>query len=370
MSMDHPIQHVKPPRSPARIVSTRVWMDLSSKGGTRALYGALIALGFIPQPLPPEPPARRHALASLAGGALAFIDVSWPSPREWHRLDRLCHAVPDAQSRGRITLSRLDGGHVSPQDRAWVTGLGFADLVPEWIDGNGTATLCEVLSRASAQVGIPPPAAEELVPYSRVLSEEEPVVAARAVVRALTGESPEAFAVRLGSVLDVRNRHWSLTDYPRCFIGGEAVDALMQMLRRPREEVVALGQALAELGLLVHVAHDHPFLDRHLYYRLAWSSTADAVDAAAVWSMLNLELPKLTATRHYMGTAYPSCFVGEDAVTLLSRSFGIDRVDAWLLMHRMAQWGFIEHVARARPFIDGHFFYRWTVANDGESHDA
>jgi len=34
-------------------------------------------------------------------------------------------------------------------------------------------------------------------------------------------------------------------------------------------------------------------------------------------------------------------------------------VDAWLALHRMARWGWIEHVTQARPFIDGHFFYRW-----------
>jgi hypothetical protein len=37
-------------------------------------------------------------------------------------------------------------------------------------------------------------------------------------------------------------------------------------------------------------------------------------------------------------------------------------VDAWLALHRIAQWGWIEHVTRSRPFIDGHFFYRWRGA--------
>ena len=348
-----------------RIISARVWLDLPSTGGTDALRGALISMGFIPQPLPFEPEARRRALASLADGALAFIDVSWPSPRAWRRLDRLWQAVPDAASRQRITLSRLDGGHVSPQDRSWAASLGFADLVPEWVDGCGAATLKATLTRASVQVGRAPPAPEDLVAYSRARSAEETAVPARAVVRGLTGESPEAFVARLSTVLDIRDRHWGLTDYPRCFIGSEAVEMLMPLLRRPREEVVALGQALAELGLLTHVTQEHPFLDRHLYYRLAWSATVDAIDAAAVWRVLELELPTLTDTRHYLGKAYASCLVGEEAVTLLAGHFGIDRVDAWLLMHRMAQWGFIEHVTHARPFIDGPFFYRWTVADDG-----
>lgn len=304
-----------------------------------AAPGALLSMGFIPQPLPLEPAARRNALATLTEGALALVDVSWPSTHEWRRLDRLC--------------------------RAWATGLGFAALVPEWNDGNGAATLRDALVRACAQVGVPPPAPEQLLPFSCVLSPDEPVVAARALVRMLTGRSPEAFVAQLGTVLDVGDRQWNLSGYPRCFVGSDAVEALVHALHRSRDEAVALGQALGELGLLVHVAHDHPFLDRHLYYRLAWSARADAVDAAEVWRTLERELPGLTDTRHHLGTAYPACFVGAEVVTLLARRFDLDRVDAWLLMHRMAQWGLVEHVTRSRPFIDGHFFYRRAGADEG-----
>lgn len=367
--MLHPSQQAWQAMPSSRFVSSRVWLDLPSKGGTGTLRGALMSMGFIPQPLPLEPAARRSALATLADGALAFADISWPATHGWRRLDRLCRAVPDTASRQRITLSRLDGGHVSPQDRFWAKSLGFADLVPEWNDGNGATTLRDVLTRASAQVGVPPPAPEHLVPFSRALSPDEPVVPARALVRLLTGQSPEAFVSQLGSVLDLSDRRWGLSEYPRCFVGGDAVETLMNSLHRSREEAVALGQALGELGLLVHVVQDHPFLDQNLYYRLAWSATVDAIDAGQVRSTLERELPGLTDTRHYLGTPYPACFVGAEVVTLLARHFTIDRVDAWLLMHRMAQWGFVEHVTRARPFIDGHFFYRWTGADDGATAD-
>lgn len=368
--MAHPSRQAKPVMPSTRLVHSRLWLDLPSMGGTNALRGALMSMGFIPRPLPLEAAARRSALATLADGALAFVDVSWPSTHEWLRLDRLCLAVADAASRQRITLSRLDGGHVSPQDRAWATHLGFADLVPAWTDGGVSTTLREVLARALAQVGAPPPAPEDLVPYSGALAGHEDAVPARALVHSLTGQSPEALATRLSSVLDVSDRRWGLADYPRCFVGSDAVQVLMHVLHRSRDEVVALGQALGDLGLLVHVVQEHPFLDQNLYYRLAWSATADAIDAAEVWRTLERELPVLTDTHHYLGTAYPSCFVGKEVVTTLAHRFGIERVDAWLLMHRMAQWGFVEHVTRARPFIDGHFFYRWTGDGGGGAFGA
>ena len=110
--MAHPSQQAWQAMPSSRFVSSRVWLDLPSKGGTGTLRSALMSMGFIPRPLPLEPAARRSALATLADGALAFADVSWPSTHRWRCLDRLCRAVPDTASRQRIALSRLDGGSV------------------------------------------------------------------------------------------------------------------------------------------------------------------------------------------------------------------------------------------------------------------
>ena len=180
----------------------------------------------------------------------------------------------------------------------------------------------------------------------------------------LTGEAPEAFVARLAASLDTTDRRWRLQDYPRCFVGSQAVEHLMRSLRRPREDVLALGQALGELGLLVHVMQEHPFLGQDLYYRLAWSDTLDRVDAADLWQTVEEGLPLLTAARSHHGREYVDCFVGEEAVTLVADRHGMHRVDAWLALYRIAQWGWIEHVTCVRPFIDGHFFYRFRGARD------
>lgn len=344
---------------------TRVWLGLPAEGGTDALRGALMAMGLIPQPLPLDAEPRRQALSTLADGALAFLDVSDPALHGAPPLSTLMQALPDPSAAGRIMLSRTRGGHVSPQDRAWVRGLGLADLLPDWLGAPDRQGLREVLGWAARSTGLDEPAPSEWLGESHVpAGAGNDQLAARATVWDLTGEAPEAFVARLATSLDIADRRWRLQDYPRCFVGSQAVEHLMQSLRLPHEDVLALGQALGELGLLVHVMQEHPFLDQALYYRLAWSDALDRVDAADLWQTVEECLPLLTAARSHHGREYADCFVGEEAVTLVADRHGLHRVDAWLALHRIAQWGWIEHVTRGRPFIDGHFFYRWRGARD------
>jgi hypothetical protein len=348
----------------AAAARTRIWLDLPSGGGTEALRGALMALGLIPQPLPLDPEPRRRALATLANGALAFVDLSDPALHGPRPFAALLQALPDAGAAGRVMLSRTRGGHVSPQDRAWAHDLGFADLVPDWIGGPQWQTLRSALAWAGRLTGLDEPPAHECQAYVRVLpGSSEDRDAARSLVWGLTGESPEAIATRLAGSLDIADRRWRLHDYPRCFVGSQAVEYLMHSLRRPRQEALALGQALGTLGLLVHVVQEHPFLDQDLYYRLAWSDALDGIAADALWRSAEQVLPAITSTRSYRGKDYAHCFVGDEAVTLIAERHALHRVDAWLALHRIAQWEWIEHVTGARPFIDGHFFYRWKGAS-------
>lgn len=119
----------------AQAARTRIWLDLPSGGGTEALRAALIAMGLMPQPLPPEPELRQRALATLSDGALAFLDVSDAALHGQRPLSALLQALPQPSAAGRILLSRSRGGHVPPQDRAWARSLGFAGLLPDWLGG-------------------------------------------------------------------------------------------------------------------------------------------------------------------------------------------------------------------------------------------
>lgn len=79
----------------------------------------------------------------------------------------------------------------------------------------------------------------------------------------------------------VADRSWRGGKFPRCMVGSEAIDALAQKFRLSRAEATVLGQSLLDLGLLRHVADEHPFADDFLFYRIADAHSAPSPAARA-----------------------------------------------------------------------------------------
>lgn len=71
---------------------------------------------------------------------------------------------------------------------------------------------------------------------------------------------------------DVRDRRYGFParNYPRCFVGSEAVEALIEGgIAVDREDAIRLGNLLLAAGVFRHVLGEHPFRDEHLFYRFA-----------------------------------------------------------------------------------------------------
>ncbi|MBL8326757.1 MAG: hypothetical protein JNJ89_17530 [Rubrivivax sp.] len=340
-------------------------LDLPQTPGHAALRAALMALRLPPTPLATQPAERQQWLAKLAAqpDALAFIDISRTPGAPAKGLVDLFVCAPDGPARRRIMLTRMADGHVSEADRRWVRELGFADLLPQPEPEDCEGTLREAADWAARIVGVPALPAADLARFTRVSAQPAAAVTARALIRRHTGLSAEGLATRLTTLLDVQDRRWRLQGFAQCFVGSEAVHSIASGWSCTRADAVTLGQALARLGLLVHVAHEHPFLDDHLFYRLAWSGgeAGERNELGALWNTLSLPGGLEAKTRHYLGKAYADCWVGRQAVDLLCDKHGLDRLAAWLAMHRLMQFGLFEHVTRARPFIDGDFFYRFAA---------
>eukprot|EP01027_Heterolobosea_sp_BB2_P012254 GEZU01017775.1.p1 GENE.GEZU01017775.1~~GEZU01017775.1.p1 ORF type:complete len:167 (+),score=24.38 GEZU01017775.1:240-740(+) len=64
----------------------------------------------------------------------------------------------------------------------------------------------------------------------------------------------------------VKDRKYRLKTYPKCFIGGEAVDWFVNNLGLSRQDSVSLGRLLQERGVFDHVCKDHLFKDEYLFY--------------------------------------------------------------------------------------------------------
>lgn len=67
--------------------------------------------------------------------------------------------------------------------------------------------------------------------------------------------------------LDIQDRRFRLTVYPKCFVGSEAVTWFAKTQNATREAAVRVGQALVEQGIFHHVTDEHPFKDEYLFYR-------------------------------------------------------------------------------------------------------
>lgn len=62
-------------------------------------------------------------------------------------------------------------------------------------------------------------------------------------------------ALRMQQGVEVRDRHWHLKRYSACFVGREAVTWLLHGagVAATKDEAIALGNAMMQLGLLAHV---------------------------------------------------------------------------------------------------------------------
>jgi hypothetical protein len=341
-----------------------VLLDLPHTPGRAVLRAALMALRLPPTPLPAHPGERLQGLATLAAqpNALAFIDISHRPGTPATGLAELFGCAPEGQARRRIMLTRLAEGHVSQADRRWVREMGFADLLPEPEAEDCEGTLRVAADWAAGIVGMNALPAADLARFARAAAQPVAELTARSLIRRRTGLAAEALASRLAMQLSIQDRRWRLHSFAQCFVGNEAVKVIASTWSCTPAEAVALGQALGRLGLLVHVVQEHPFLDDHLFYRLAWSDDAgEQSDLGTLWNTLSLPGGLEAKTRHYLGKAYADCWVGRQAVDLLVGKHGLDRLAAWLALHRLMQFGLFEHVTRARPFIDGEFFYRFAA---------
>lgn len=337
-------------------------LDLPDLPARAALRAGLMAMRVPPGTLPSDRRARDAVLRQLGDHpeTVVFIDISRSGPSMRPTLLQLDSQIPPGECRRRVFLTRLAGGHVSDSDRNWVRSLGFAHLFFEFDANDCEGELRTALDAVAAVLSIPTIAPAELQRYARALKKERSAVSPRALIRAVTGLSAEALAAELEKSLDIQDRSYRLQTYPKCFLGSDAVAWIARRCRRSIPDAVTIGQALGTLGLLVHVAQEHPLLDEPLFYRMAVSPAVDRLGLAGVWHGLRGKDGVAIADRSYLGTTYPRCWIGSDAVTKLCMQHTLARHEAWIVLHRLMQLGLFEHVTQSRLFIDGTFFYRFT----------
>lgn len=349
-----------------RPVDATVWLDLPEVIGRSVLKNSLMAMGVVPSNLPSAGRSRDAALRRLADRPrhLAFIDISHRVGDSVSKLLNLAARVPWMPVRHRIILTRLlDGpemGHVSEADRYWVRRLGFQDLVAELDNAESGGGLQETISMVTSSLDIEPLPPERLKHLASSSRKAVGMTSPRLRLRELCGCSAEVLCKEMHSSLDIHTRRLYGKSLKYCFFGSEAVVWLSERFALRPDQAVDVGRDLMSMGLLAHVAHQHLFEDGDQLYQLTVSEIADGLDPWQVLARLTGPEGPTVEQRSYLHKERIRCWVGSEAVDCLVKWHGIERFDAWIVLHRLMQFGLIDHITRTRPFIDGRFYYRFT----------
>lgn len=339
-----------------------VLLDLPTGASRSALRAGLMASNLPPTDLPTDKHQRDAVLGGLADReeAVVFIDISHLADSRRPGILELDALVPKGESRRRVFLTRLEGGHVSLADRRWVQSLGFADIFPEFSSADSTGWLGHALEGIHALYSLPSIAQPELARYLGALVSDAKQASPRDRLRHLTGLSAESLAQNLNGLLDIRDRTYRFKVYPQCFVGKEATAKLVRTFGCSDQQAVSLGQDLVTLGLLVHVTHGHSFQNEELFFRLAVSAAVDHLNLGKIYAELRAKQGVAVADRSYLGKIYPQCWIGSEAVDWLVARNQLARHEAWMVLQRLEQFGLLEHVVQEHDVKDGMYYYRFT----------
>jgi Domain found in Dishevelled, Egl-10, and Pleckstrin (DEP) len=300
---------------------------------------------------------QRAAYHLTTPNSLVVLDLSRLKSYRMHILD-LARAIESPGLRNRFFLTNVHGA-VPTSDEKFARTLGFSHLVsdldPRQIVGNintFTSWICKTLELNSS-------ALHRLPTYLKTVPLSSLKESPREMIQRLVGCSAETLLDEMLRSLNISDRLYRLKKYRQCFLGTEATAWFVKRYKLTEEQSVMLGNALQQLGLLYHVAHEQAFANEGYFYRLATSKTVDALPMQQVLHTLMIGKGVEIADRSYLGKTYTQCFIGSEAVDHLVNKWSIDRLDAWIALHRFEQLGLLEHVTQEHGFVDGSFFYRF-----------
>jgi ketosteroid isomerase-like protein len=67
--------------------------------------------------------------------------------------------------------------------------------------------------------------------------------------------------------IETKNRFYNIKKYPRCFVGSEAIEWMINKYKISVEDAIKLGQKLIDDQWIHHVTDDHQFENGNLFYR-------------------------------------------------------------------------------------------------------
>jgi len=186
----------------------------------------------------------------------------------------------DADVEKREEMVRLtNGARTVPQVFFNSKLIGGADALKSAVEDGRIKELVEVL-RQGPDDNTPKPKAEVTA-----------VAGGTANVDSIECE-PDEFAELARAMRDpvtglsIKDRYHYLRPFPKCFVGHECVDWLLQRVPalKTRADAVDLGQRMMNAHYFHHVCYDHGFKDAYLFYRFISEEKNNALNQTGILS--------------------------------------------------------------------------------------
>jgi small-conductance mechanosensitive channel len=202
-------------------------------------------------------PRPEVELLRLGESSLDFELLVWTAdPRHASRLlSELNFRIVAALRAARVEIP-------FPQRDLHLRSLSLERALAAWTRRN----LPEALEEAAPPPVAPPKDERAAGDFSELGPEEWSDAEVAAVAERMRGP--------LG--VPIADRRHLLSVYPRCFVGAEAVDWLVERIGVTRSEAVEVGGRLVELGRIRHVLSEHGFRDGHYFFRFREDEAEDA----------------------------------------------------------------------------------------------
>jgi small-conductance mechanosensitive channel len=163
-----------------------------------------------------------------------------------------------------------------PQRDLNVRSPQLDELVSTWIHKNGSHSLSsnEITAPGIPDIYSPNGDEKSVQPQNTPVLTSGVPMSERTLITEPSGQKLTEIdietlvsAMRESGGLEIKDRRYRMNLYPRCFVGSEAVEWLMQFQNCTREEAIDIGQLLVDRGIIHHVLDEHPFLDDKIFYR-------------------------------------------------------------------------------------------------------
>lgn len=335
-----------------------VLLALPHDAAHKSARALVMALGLIPESV-------KDGVDSLTTVALqlqrnersaALIDLG-SLPSGFKHIHDMAKRLPTAL-RQRVILFRHEQGPVWPSDQTWAKELGFAGLFAE-VDAQAMLADAELPNLLAQLTGQPILPAQKLSQYFAAMLAKPDPLTLRGLIRSQSSRSAESLAQVMASGVKSVDRTHRLTSYPACFLGTEAVQWLRGQFQCSASTAVQTGQALLSMGLMHHVVHEHGFENAEFYYRLDATANTAQTHLGKLLQQMQSAKGMEVKDRSYLGKSYPACWVGQDAVSWLSKQHQLPRYEAENLLNRLLSYGLIEHVLQAHRVKDANLFFRF-----------